>query len=497
MSCSTSRSLEYPNTMGRIQAIAVAATSSCLLISSPAHDVSAFAPSPVTSHTTTRSISSTGSRHCSLHLLHVRVPVVRLHAESDGSSETSVVEAPDKSSSSSFFSKSLFDSLPNFSGSGTQSTRPTAALETKDERVRRLKQERLVELAEGEVRRADRVREDALPYLGLLVLQILPLLGTERMYSVTYFFGLAVATVYLGGRQETIDAPERVTRQNALAAPIGASVSIGLIYILIKAGLDPTYLYALAVSLFGALAVSDVGVPILRNLLPASFAEAEVAVPEKVADRLDLDPPTLPVDGLTTLALGLAATAIYWSPAIALESKYLVSNALAWALAMTSLGAISLGSVQTGVILLAGLFFYDITFVFGTDIMMTVATKVEAPVKFLYTAPPSDTPRDYPFSVLGLGDVVVPGLFVRFMTRLDEVLKPQALSYFTATTAAYAAGLAVCFTVNEITHAGQPALLYLDPACVGAALACGAANGQVEDVWNFEEEENQKEEKKV
>lgn len=36
--------------------------------------------------------------------------------------------------------------------------------------------------------------------------------------------------------------------------------------------------------------------------------------------------------------------------------------------------------------------------------MMTVATKVEAPVKFLYTAPPSDTPKSYPFSVLGLGD---------------------------------------------------------------------------------------------
>jgi len=491
----------------RLQAIAVAATSSCLLISSPLliHDVSAFAPSPVTSHTTTRGISSTGSRrrHCSIHRLrHVRAQLVVLHAgSSDGSSsDTSTLEtAPGKSSSSSSFSESLFDSLSNFSGGGAQSASPTtaAALETDDERVRRLRQERLVELAEGEVRRADRVREDALPYLGLLGLQILPLLGTERIYSVTYFFGLAVATVYLGGRQETIDAPERVTRQNALAAPIGASVSIGLIYVLIKAGLDPTYLYALAVSLFGALAISDVGVPILRNVLPASFAEAEVAVPKKVADRLDLDPPTLPFDGLTTLALGLASTAIYWSPSIGLESKYLVSNALAWALAMTSLGAISLGSVQTGVILLAGLFFYDITFVFGTDIMMTVATKIEAPVKFLYTAPPSDTPRDYPFSVLGLGDVVIPGLFVRFMTRLDEVLKPQTLSYFTATTAAYAAGLAVCFTVNEITHAGQPALLYLDPACVGAALACGVANGQVEDVWNFEEEENQKEEKKV
>ena len=73
---------------------------------------------------------------------------------------------------------------------------------------------------------------------------------------------------------------------------------------------------------------------------------------------------------------------------------------------------------------------------------MTVATKIEAPVKFLYTAPPTldGTPRSYPFSVLGLGDVVIPGLFVRFMGKVDEVLKPSQFSYFGAATIAYAIG---------------------------------------------------------
>lgn len=45
--------------------------------------------------------------------------------------------------------------------------------------------------------------------------------------------------------------------------------------------------------------------------------------------------------------------------------------------------------------------------------------------------------------------------------------------------------------VNEITGAGQPALLYLDPACIGSALAAGAANGQLKQVWNFEEEKTE------
>jgi len=129
---------------------------------------------------------------------------------------------------------------------------------------------------------------------------------------------------------------------------------------------------------------------------------------------------------------------------------------------MTSLGAISLGSFQTAAILLAGLFCYDIFWVFGTDVMMTVATKIEAPVKFIYTAPPpieGAEPREYPFSVLGLGDVVIPGLFVRFMTKLDAGLQPAKFSYFGAATFAYAFGeepYSVCIhyflLLSEISH---------------------------------------------
>ena len=204
-----------------------------------------------------------------------------------------------------------------------------------------------------------------------------------------------------------IDAPEKVSKQNALYAPVGASVAIGGLYLLLKNGIDITSLYAVAVTIFGALCISDIGVPLLRNVLPSvDFATAEIELPESIAKKLDVD--RVPIDGLITLGLGLLCSVAYWTP-VALENKFLISNFIAWALGMVSLGAISLGSFQTGAILLAGLFCYDVFWVFGTDVMMTVATKVEAPVKFLYTAPPSDTPKDYPFSVLGLGDVVIPG----------------------------------------------------------------------------------------
>jgi minor histocompatibility antigen H13 len=414
-----------------------------------------------------------------------------------GSKQTSIsddVEANDgavQESPNAFVS--FMNSLVPQSNNDAASTKTQPPLETEEEKLKRLKVERLAEIEAGEVRRQQRVSEDKLGYLFLFLLQFLPLLGSNRVISIIYFFGLAVTTVYLGGRQEVIDVPQKISRKSAIYAPLFASVSIGVLYFLLKIGIDPTSLYAIGVTLFGVLAVSDIFVPILRNIFPEyDFANAEVEVPEGVANVLDLDKPSLPVDGLVTLGIGVLCTLVYWTP-IALEQKFLVSNFIAWSLGMVSLGAISLGSYQTGALFLAGLFCYDAFWVFGTDVMMTVATKVEAPVKFLFTAPPSDVPRSYPFSVLGLGDVVIPGLFVRLMTKIDEILQPKNLSYFNVATAAYAGGLALCFGANEIYHNGQPALFYLDPALVGGTLACAAVNNQLTDVWEFKEEEDNEE----
>ena len=58
-----------------------------------------------------------------------------------------------------------------------------------------------------------------------------------------------------------------------------------------------------------------------------------------------------------------------------------------------------------GLFLLLGLFFYDAFFVFKSDAMLTVATQIEAPAKFLWAAEREAGDTRYPFSVLGLGDV--------------------------------------------------------------------------------------------
>eukprot|EP00966_Prymnesium_polylepis_P263247 6080468-Prymnesium_polylepis.1 len=107
---------------------------------------------------------------------------------------------------------------------------------------------------------------------------------------------------------------------------------------------------------------------------------------------------------------------------------------------MASLGVLALESYVAGAALLGGLFFYDAFFVFQSDAMLTVATKIEAPAKFLFAAVRGAGDTRYPFSVLGLGDVVVPGAFVSLLREVDRDGLPQADEDSSASDGAAAGG---------------------------------------------------------
>ena len=69
----------------------------------------------------------------------------------------------------------------------------------------------------------------------------------------------------------------------------------------------------------------------------------------------------------------------------------------------------------TGSLVLAGLFFYDITMVFYTPLMVTVATSLDVPIKLVFPGPGRG-------SMLGLGDVVLPGIMIAIALRFDLYL---------------------------------------------------------------------------
>ena len=107
----------------------------------------------------------------------------------------------------------------------------------------------------------------------------------------------------------------------------------------------------------------------------------------------------------------------------------------------------------------------------------------------------------YPFSVLGLGDVVVPGAFVSLLRQVDvdgleadtSGAKPSAAKlgsevefvYFYAGVGAYAAGLAATFTANYVTKAGQPALVYILPSLLVTAVATAGSRGELPQLLRY------------
>lgn len=100
--------------------------------------------------------------------------------------------------------------------------------------------------------------------------------------------------------------------------------------------------------------------------------------------------------------------------------------------------------------------------------MVNVATKIDAPIKILWPKSMTfSTARG--FTLLGLGDIVVPGIFVALALRYDyhraskSGVTPARFSkpYFWAAMLAYIVGLSTTIMVMHVFKAAQPALLYL------------------------------------
>lgn len=96
--------------------------------------------------------------------------------------------------------------------------------------------------------------------------------------------------------------------------------------------------------------------------------------------------------------------------------------------------------------------------------MVKVATKIDAPIKLLW--PKSMwLESDRGFSMLGLGDVVVPGIFVALALRYDVHQerngKGPRRAFFWASLAGYCLGLSTAMAVMHTFQAAQPALLYI------------------------------------
>ncbi len=101
---------------------------------------------------------------------------------------------------------------------------------------------------------------------------------------------------------------------------------------------------------------------------------------------------------------------------IYVETKFWVANnMIAILFTIYAIENWLVGSFKHIIIVFAGLIAYDTFFVFASEVMMTVAKEVELPLKLLIPA------WDGQFAMLGLGDIIIPGLLISMCLRYDLI----------------------------------------------------------------------------
>ena len=214
---------------------------------------------------------------------------------------------------------------------------------------------------------------------------------------------------------------------------------------------------------------------------------------------------------IITFCLGLIVGVIYF-----MKQNWILNNILGMAFSVFGIENLTLGEYKVGLILLSLLFFYDIFWVFYTPVMVSVAKKIEGPVKLMfpklkeaieqmrkekgedneYAGKPYD-PREY--NMIGLGDIVIPGIYVALMLRFDIYLYKKAkkdiakfgfknMKYFLVTFIFYNLGIVITLCSMYFFNHAQPALLYLVPCTLISSTFTALINGDIKTLWKFNEE---------
>lgn len=136
--------------------------------------------------------------------------------------------------------------------------------------------------------------------------------------------------------------------------------------------------------------------------------------------------------------------------------------------------------------------------------MVTVAKNLDGPIKILFprSLVPNAKTGKIELSLLGLGDIVIPGFFLALLLRFDahnanlpyfptDLHAKFSKPYFHSALIAYVAGLATTLFVMIQFNAAQPALLYLVPACLGSSLLCAVIRGELKALFEYSEEDEE------
>jgi signal peptide peptidase-like protein 2B len=328
-----------------------------------------------------------------------------------------------------------------------------------------------------------------------------------------------------------------ITARGAVLYLVVASGVLLLLFFLASHWLSTALAALFALGAWQAAAVALLAA--LRAAAPREWRAAALSLPFFGA-----------VGALSAAASALAAlAAATWLACRAAPWAWALQDALSVALLLLLLRAAHLPNLRVATALLGAAAAYDVWWVFlqplvtgGASVMVAVASggPAGAPPPMLLAVPFLRGLGSRPaFALLGLGDVALPGLLVALARRWDALGRAAApplrlfsfdpaLSssasdddtgadeetpaatptpprrraaprraahaalyggYFLPVLAAYGAGLALTFVAlanSWFGDQGQPALLYLAPCTLGAAVGLAALRGELGALWRWD-----------
>lgn len=171
---------------------------------------------------------------------------------------------------------------------------------------------------------------------------------------------------------------------------------------------------------------------------------------------------------------------------------WLLNNLIALVFSVHAIETTSVGSFSTATVLLSALSVYDVLWVLGTAVMTTVVRELDVPIRLLFPKVQGDV-WTADFALLGLGDVIFPGLVVALAYRLDCFIackkeKKGIPKYFVAGLIGYFAGISGSFVAMWTLNTPQPAILYIAPAIAICLFLVACGSGEAKAIQTYKED---------
>ncbi|XP_064471141.1 signal peptide peptidase-like 2A [Ornithodoros turicata] len=248
---------------------------------------------------------------------------------------------------------------------------------------------------------------------------------------------------------------------------------------------------------------------VIMFLFAMSSSAALVACLDPLARRINIGTRRVPkilasccqapleIRDVVVLCVGFSV-GITWMVIRHHEYAWVLQDILGIAFCINMLKGIHLPNLKMLCLLLVLLLVYDVFFVFITPLLS--ATRESVMVEVARGGSSSEQlpmvikfPRlnhnkfeicmPMKFSILGLGDILAPGLLISYCHAFD-LLALGTRYYFYVGCVGYAVGMVVTFCALHLMRSAQPALLYLVPCTIIPTALVAYYRGHLYSIWN-------------